>query len=100
MEDGERVGVYIYEAWSICPFVYYVSMYIHVCSASALLVFAKGVDRIRLPAEYVITEVREEGGWERERERKRGRMRGRLRGKEGRREREGGREVMRENTQD
>ena len=26
-------------------------------SASALLVFAKGVDRIRLPAEYVITEV-------------------------------------------
>ena len=28
-----------------------------VCSVSGLLVFAKGVDRIRLPAEYIITEV-------------------------------------------
>ena len=32
------------------------SLYV-MCSVSALLVFAKGVDRIRLPAEYVITEV-------------------------------------------
>ena len=45
------------------------------CSASALLVFAKGVDRIRLPAEYVITEVcsiythTQGGGDRRERER-------------------------------
>ena len=35
----------------------YVVVTILLYSVSALLVFAKGVDRIRLPAEYVITEV-------------------------------------------
>ena len=47
VHEGFLCAIYI----SVCV------MYHCVYSVSALLVFAKGVDRIRLPAEYVITEV-------------------------------------------